>query len=164
MSYRVVCLVIVLGSIAFAQDRAAVRKAEDTCGPRDAKFAISGDKSQHPTPGPEPGKARVYLLGDASYGVDGQWVGSVKRTYSSISLDPGMHHVCSRYSHWVPFYIGIVIPVKITHYSLHSLDAKEGEAYYFEFPQGMNWELTQLDSDEGARRVAAAKYSTSRRK
>jgi hypothetical protein len=168
MRDEILVLALLLATSGWAQDRSALRAAENTCGPREAKFAVSRDQSQHPAPGPEAGKARVYLLGDASFGVDGQWVGSVQRTYSSISLDPGLHHVCARYSHWVPMYFLIIVPVKVTRYSLHSLEAKAGETYYldgdFQPQVGYSFDLLQLDPDEGVRRVAASTYGTSRRK
>jgi len=89
---------------AAAQDKAAVRTAQGACGPMGVRFKIKGDRSQHPAPPPENGKARLYLMGDATFAVDGQWVGATtEKTYFYMSLDPGVHHLCIRSSHWLPY-------------------------------------------------------------
>jgi len=163
---------LLLACGAAAQDRTAVRASLAACGPKGVNFAVSKDKSQHPTPAPETGKARVYLAGDATFAVDGRWIGkSTSTTYFSVLLDPGAHHVCARYAHWLPYYGIIYVWTKVTAYSVHSLDAEAGGVYYFG-PQGnpgnpaaiAGFEILQYDSEEGARIVAASKFSTSRPK
>ena len=51
---------------AFGQDKAAVSAAEAACGPRDVGFNVTTEKSQHPTPTPENGKALIYVVQRAS--------------------------------------------------------------------------------------------------
>jgi hypothetical protein len=145
---------------AFGQDKVAVSAAEAACGPRDIRFGVWPDKSQHPTPTPENGKALIYVVQRASgvmkFGADGKWLGALKGgTYLSASVDPGEHHLCTM-GH-LPLWKGI---------SLHELTAKAGETYYFfvHIVAGGGYNeltLTELDPDEGKELVARAKFSAS---
>jgi hypothetical protein len=51
-----------LGPEAFGQDKQALSAAEAACGLRNIRYAVSADKSQHPTPTPDSGKALIYVL------------------------------------------------------------------------------------------------------
>lgn len=167
-----VALGLLLPRLAAAQDKGAMRSALAACGPVGVKFALTTDRSQHPAPAPEPGKARVYLMGDATFAIDGQWVGkTTSKTYLSVSLDAGVHHLCARYSHWLPWYAIIYVWTKSTAYSVHSLDVKPGGVYYLgpqgnpgNPPQIAGYQLLQYDPEEGARIVAASRLGVSRRK
>jgi len=55
-------LLSLLSCCAFGQDKAAVSVAEAACGRRDVRFDVTADKSQHPTPTPENGKALIYVV------------------------------------------------------------------------------------------------------
>ena len=70
-----------LSCCAFGQDKAAISAAEAACGPREVQFDITADKSQHPTPTPENGKALIYVvqenLGSTRVGADGKWLGGL---------------------------------------------------------------------------------------
>ena len=110
---------------ASGQDKTAVSVAESACGPRSVGFKVDADKSQHPTPSPGDGKALIYVIqkDDAStrVGADGKWLGALRRrTYLVASVDPGEQHLCAigRIGVW-------------SHVSLHELNAKAGETYYF---------------------------------
>lgn len=190
MASKVIAVIVFCIGCAAAQDRAAIDGALAGCGPANAKFKIRADKSNHLTPGPEPGKARLYFVGDSTFGVDGSWIGASRGdSYFSVSLDPGVHHLCARFSHWQPYFW--LFPLKITAYSVHRLDAAAGGIYYvglrgspysnvgyfagFPFyvtvtpPQesmvrAARIELIQYDADEGARIVASSRFSTSRQK
>jgi hypothetical protein len=88
-----------LSCCAFGQDKAAISVAEAACGPRDAGFKVSADKSQHPTPTPEDEKALIYVVqkDDAStrFAADGKWLGALRRrTYLLASIDPAEHQCC----------------------------------------------------------------------
>jgi len=143
---------------AFGQDKAAVSAAEAACGPRDVGFKVTADKSRHPTPAPENGKALMYVVqkDDATtrVGAAGKWLGAMRRrTYFSASIEPGEHHLCAigRIGIW-------------SHVSLHELNAKAGETYYFvtEYGElvGDQFTLHQVDPDEGKYLVAWAHLST----
>ena len=141
----------------FAQDKAALSAAEAACGPRAAGFKVTADKSQHPTPRPEDGKALIYVVqkDDAStrFAADGKWLGALRRrTYLFSSIDPGQHHLCAigRIGIW-------------SHVSLHELNAKAGETYYFVTEYGQlvpdQFTLRQVDPDEEKHLVAWAHLS-----
>lgn len=157
---------------AAAQDQSAERASLAACGPAGVKFALTTDRSQHPTPVPERGMARLYLMGDATFAVDGKWVGkTTSKTYFSISLDPGVHHLCARYSHWLPWRGILYVWTRSTAYSVHSLDATPGSVYYFgpqgnpgNPPQITGYQFLQYDPDEGSRIVAASGFGVPRRK
>jgi len=71
--------------------------AQTACGPSGVSFKVTVDKSQRALPPPEPGKARVYAIGSGTIAMDGQWMGEGSRdTYFSFSVEPGLHHLCSR--------------------------------------------------------------------
>jgi len=145
---------------AFGQDKAAISAAEAACGPRDVGFNVTADKSQHPTPTPESGKALIYVVQRASgvmkFGADGKWLGALKGgTYLAASVDPGEHHLCTM-GH-LPLWKGL---------SLHELTAKAGETYYFfvHIVAGGGYNeltLTEVNPDEGKDLVARAKFSAS---
>jgi hypothetical protein len=138
---------------AFAQDKAALSAAEAACGPRAVGFRVAADKSQHPTPRPEDGKALIYVVQkDAAttrVAADGKWLGALRRrTYLFASIDPGEDHLCAIGR------IGIWSQV-----SLHELNAKAGETYYFVTDIADQFTLNQIDPDEGKHLVAWAHLS-----
>ncbi|HLJ49006.1 MAG TPA: hypothetical protein VKU01_23490 [Bryobacteraceae bacterium] len=166
---NMIAIGVLLACSAAAQDKTAEHEALAACGPAGVSFQVNGDKSHHPTPAPENGKALLYLTGDAAFGVDGHWVGaSTGKSYFTVSLDPGVHEVCARKSHWLPWFGIIYVWTKSTAYSVHELDTKAGETYYFG-PQGglsnppsiTSFELVRYNTAEGTRIVAASRFSTS---
>jgi hypothetical protein len=147
---------------ALGQDKAAIAAAEAACGPRAITFKIVADKSQHPTPTPENGKARIYVVqkDDATTRVasNGMWLGALRRrTYFTASIDPGEHHLCA---------IGRI--GLYSHVSLRELHAKPGETYYFVTEYGQliadQYTLHEVNPDEGKYLVAWAHLSGFRRK
>ncbi len=59
---------------------------DGVCGPAGASFTVTRDRTQHPMPAPEDGKALVYVIGSSRFpgwgfwgtlAVDGKWVGAV---------------------------------------------------------------------------------------
>ena len=146
-----------LSCCAFGQDKAAMSVAEAACGSRGLGFKVTADKSQHPTPTPEDGKALIYVVqkDDAStrFAADGKWLGALRRrTYLLASIDPGEHHLCAigRIGLW-------------SHVSLQELNAKAGETYYFvtEYGQleGNLFAIHKIDPDQGKYLVAWAHLS-----
>jgi hypothetical protein len=142
--------------------QAALSAAEGACGPRAVKFKVTADKSQHPTPTPESGKALIYVVqkDDASTRIaaDGKWLGALRRrTYLFTSIDPGEHHWCAigRIGAW-------------SHVSLDKLNAKAGETYYFVTEYGELvpdlFTLHPVDPDEEKYLVAWAHLSAFRPK
>lgn len=153
-----------LSCSAFGQDKTGVSGAEAACGPREVRFDVTVDKSQHPTPTPESGKALIYVvqaafLGSTRIGADGKWLAGLRRGgYFSASIDPGEHHLCA-FAH-----IGLW-----NHVSLYELNAKAGETYYFvAHVVGQlvsdEFTLSQVNADEGKYLVAQANFNASRPK
>ena len=59
---KTIAAIVLLSCGAFGQDKAGVSAAEAACGPRDVRFKVTADKSRHPTPAPENGKAPIYVV------------------------------------------------------------------------------------------------------
>jgi hypothetical protein len=153
----IVAAILLLPCCAFGQDKAAISAAEGACGPHAFQFNVTADKSEHPTPIPESGKALIYVVQKDSattrVGADGKWIGAARRgTYFFASIDPGEHQLCAigRIGLW-------------SHVSLHELKAKPGETYYFVTGGGEllanEFTLSQVDADEGRHLVAFAHLS-----
>jgi hypothetical protein len=147
---------------AFRQDKAAISAAEAGCGP-DLELSVTTDESRHPTPAPENGKAMIYVVqratGTFEFGADGKWLAALKGgTYFHATVDPGEHHLCVKGK--LPLWKGL---------SLHQLNAKPGETYYFfvHVVSGGGYNeltLTQLDPDEGKELVSRSKFISSQAK
>ena len=152
-----------LSCCAFGQDKAAIAVAEAGCGPDNLELSVTTDESTHPTPPPENGRAMIYVVqrgaGTFKFGADGKWLGALKGgTYFHATVDPGEHHLCVKGQ--LALWKGL---------SLHQLNAKPGETYYFfvrVVSGGGNDELTltQLDPDEGKELVARSKFILSQTK
>lgn len=157
---KTIAAILLLSCWALGQDKSAVAASEAACGPRDLSFEVKADVSQHPTPTPENGKALVYVVQyeriTSRFGVDGKWVGANHgQTYFFVAIDPGEHHLCAIGHAGV--YRGV---------ALHQLRAEAGMTYYF-LPHivrklwGFEFDLSQVDPDEGKDLVARAKFGTS---
>lgn len=154
-------LLSLLSCCAFGQDKAAVSAAQAACGPSDVRFDVTADKSQHPTPTPENGKAVIYVVmqeaaGSSRIAADGKWLGALTGGgYFSASIDPGEHHLCAA-AHRGGVY---------NYVSLHQLNAKVSETYYFvvqliEAVTADNFAI-RVDPDEGRYLVAKARFNAS---
>ena len=154
-----------LSCCAFGQDKAAISAAEAACGPDNIEFSVTMDEAKHPTPGPENGKAMIYVVQRAGgtykfkFGADGKWLGALKDgTYFYATVEPGEHHLCVKGQ--VPLWKGLY---------LHHLNAKPDETYYFfvRVLAGGGHEVLTLipvDDDEGKELVARSKLISSRAK
>jgi hypothetical protein len=151
-----------LSCCAFGQDKAAISSAEAGCGPDSTELSMTTDESRHPTPAPE-NEALIYVVqratGTFKFGADGKWLGALKGgSYFYATVDPGEHHLCVKGR--LPLWKGL---------SLHQLNAKQGETYYFfvHLLSGGGYNeltLTELDQDEGKELVARSKFSSSHAK
>jgi hypothetical protein len=157
---KTIAAIALLSCCGFGQDKAAISAAEAACGPQAAEFEVMPDDSRHPTLTPESNKALIYVVERATgvmrFGADGKWLGALKPgTYFFAPLDPGEHHLCV--TGHLPLWKGL---------SLHALNAKAGETYYFfvHVVAGGGYNeltLSQVDPDEGRELVARAKFSES---
>jgi hypothetical protein len=99
MKSLIALLLFAVSASATAQTADAIYK--QACGPKDASFVVEQVKGQPPA-APEPGKALVYFIQEASpvfvtrVGLDGAWVGVIQReSYIFASIAPGEHHACA---------------------------------------------------------------------
>ena len=160
---KTIAAILLLSCCALAQDKRAISRAEEGCGPQDVKYEVKTDESQHPTPTPEDGKALIYFVAEGHlttpFGFDEMWVGAVDGGgYFFVPIDPGEHHVCAMLQSF--------LPERGPRVSVHSLKAEPGGTYYFRtrmvgISTGFVLQLDQLDSDEGRWFVAWSKFSTS---
>jgi hypothetical protein len=94
-------------AFAFAQARAAT-VLPDACGSDKVKFEITTQKGQPVPVPPDPAKAQIIFVqtnegrskwGSTAvtrFGIDGAWAGANRgNSYFTISVDPGLHHLCS---------------------------------------------------------------------
>jgi hypothetical protein len=108
----------------------------DACGDNKTEFNVKTDKNQ-PTPAvPDAGKAQIVFIENIDkpsgckmeatgscnptlrLGIDGAWVGATKgESYFAVSVDPGMHHLCTNNGKNV---------------GMDSITAEAGKVYYYE--------------------------------
>jgi hypothetical protein len=173
-------LVISFAGSAFAQDPASVSAAEAACGPAQVQFDARAAKDQAPTANEPPaqleaGKSLVYVVEvfdkaanqiskpTLRVGLDGKWVGADKSdSYLSFSVDPGEHHLCTRWqSTWKRF---------SDKAAFAGFTADPGKVYYFRARiiegDGSNFSLdfSPVNEDEGKYLVASSAPSVSRPK
>ena len=164
---KTIAAIILLSCCALAQDKTAISTAESACGPQDAKFEVKSDKSQHPAPTPEEGKALIHFIADGHpttpIGVDGKWVGAVNDgKYFFVPVEPGEHHLCAM----LQSFPAQKVLTRLARVSVHSLKAEPAVTYYFRarlvgISPGFVLQLDQLDSDEGRWFVAWSSFSNS---
>ena len=140
------------------------------CGPHEDSFDVKLDKSQHSLTQPEPGKARIYFIDDLGIvmglrtpaepmmlGIDGAWAGANHgNSYFSISVDPGIHHICAALRYYREAKLVAVA----------QLQAEAGKTYFYrtrlialQDPQYL--QLDPVDPDEGGYLVASYPLSVS---
>jgi hypothetical protein len=174
-----VCLLFILSSSLYGQKTRFVQsfkvKAPAACGSWDINFDVKLDASPQTPAEPESGRAKVYFIQDAgtllSFGyptattkiaIDGNWVGvNEKRSYFSVSVEPGEHHVCVVEQTHMPWE-----KVELAHFV-----AEAGNVYYFriqrsQFQNGSTQylEFHPADSDEAKYLIASDPLSVSRAK
>jgi len=149
----------------------------DACGNNKVSFDIQLQKNPPAPAEPEAGKAQVFFIEksqkppvigcigcstDTRFGVDGAWVGATKdNSYFTISLDPGLHHLCA---------------VRGKDVDAEPLTVEAGKTYYFQVeykaegkqygtPNHPNYQVdkkvqfSMLNEDEGKYRVKASALS-----
>ena len=147
-----------------------------SCGDSNVSFNVSrgpvGTQSK-----PAPGKALVYIVQVSDLhdrgkigrplirlAMDGRWVGATQGfTYLSASVDPGTHHLCSRWQSSLARFSDQV--------SLNNFEAVAGKIYYFRLQIGYEAgtdggqpamiDLQPVSDDEGLLLVSKAAQSMS---
>jgi len=106
----------------------------DACGNEKVSFKIQLRKNAPAPAAPEAGKAQVFFIEKSAmprvvigcigcsdvtrFGVDGAWVGATRsNSYFSLSLEPGVHHLCA---------------VQGKEVEAEPLTVEAGQTYYFQ--------------------------------
>jgi hypothetical protein len=163
-----------------AQTESASKSLLAACGDEKTAFAVSRGDVGDQIAAPEDGKAAVYIvelynLRDKGrfnrptirHGLDGAWLGATQGfTYVSAAVDPGEHHLCSR---WQSHFGMLSDQV-----SLYNFNAEAGKRYYFrvqitvEGSTGgagpVSIDLEPVAEDEGRFLVSEAAQSVSKPK
>jgi hypothetical protein len=172
-------VVLLFGVVsAFAQEPSAITAAEAACGPKEVEFDAQPASAQilttQPLTQPEAGKSLVYVVEvferavnqfsrpTLRVGLDGKWVGAAKGdSYLTFSVDPGEHHLCTRWqSRWKRF---------SDKAAFAGFTADSGKIYYFRarIIEGQNnfaLDFEPVNGDEGKYLVASSAVSVSKPK
>jgi len=138
------------------------------CGPDQIKFSVKSVGLEANLPGPESGKALVYVIEEFDHapnelgrptvrvGLDGAWAGADRGTsHFSFPVDPGERHLCVDWQSR-PFWLTSTSPMV----AASSLTAEPGQTYYLRARIVENsssvWVLDfdQVNPDEGRVLVA----------
>jgi hypothetical protein len=171
----VILFVIPLATFAFAQDSSPLAAAEAACGPAQVQFDAQTGKDQPPAQWPakpEAGKSLVYVVEvfdkagnqlskpTLRVGLDGKWVGADKSdSYISFSVDPGEHHLCTRWQSRLKRFSDKA--------AFASLTADPGKVYYFRARiiegdiSNFALDFAPVNEDEGKYLVASSAPSAS---
>lgn len=176
---KIVFVVVLLASFAFAQNPDRVPHAPSACGPLNAEFQTKIDYNQSADFQPESGKALVFVVEDQKFhaakevtariGLDGAWVGATHGdSYIFFPVDPGEHHLCAD---WRSTLLSNGRRV-----SLFGFTAEPGKIYYFRartmggpssmldrssLDESASFDLELVNDDEGKLLVSNSPYSAS---
>jgi hypothetical protein len=150
-----------------------------SCGDEKVNFDVSRGPVGTPSTNPAPDKATVYIIElfdphdthsfarpTIRHGLDGAWIGATQGfTYVITSVDPGPHHLCSR---WQSHFGHLTDEI-----SLNNFTAEAGHTYYFRVQitlqggdpaSGTFIDLQPVSEDEGIFLVSKAAQSNSKPK
>ncbi|HLV85706.1 MAG TPA: DUF2846 domain-containing protein [Candidatus Sulfotelmatobacter sp.] len=173
---KAIAVVLLFGTIVFAQDGPSPGNAAPGCGPASIKFEVKADKSPHALVQTPAGQAMVYFVEDDTefesnpkpttrIGVDGTWVGANHgNSYFSFAVAPGVHHLCASWQSRT------IIGAHDTSAAAH-FTAEAGQVYYFRVKNkwlrehaSSHVDLSPVDSDEGQLLASRRVLSVSRPK
>jgi hypothetical protein len=189
MNQRLVVLLLCASLLPAMQAWAKTKTIlPDACGDDGVNFDVETKKDQPPPVPPTSAQAQIVFIETMSkapgcigcdlitrVGVDGSWVGANKgNSYFTLTVAPGVHHLCIAIQSWVGRYKKGV--------SVESFTAEPGKVYYYEttldllllnYASGPGMASTgrggspglvfsQLSEDEGKYRVKAWKLATSK--
>jgi hypothetical protein len=147
------------------------------CGDEKVSFDVDRGEVKDQTAQPESGKATLYIvelfnlrdkgkLGRPTlkHGLDGHWIGATQGfTYVTASIDPGEHHLCSR---WQSHFGKLSDQV-----SLYNFTAEPDKTYYVRAHISvmgdndvLSMDLEPVSTDEGRFLVSEAARSLSKPK
>ena len=173
------CGLIVCAVSAGAQTTPAPNPFLAACGDEKTSFDVSRGAVGDTARALEPGKAVVYIIEvfnirdkgrfnrpTIKHGLDGAWIGATQGfTYVSAAIDPGEHHLCSR---WQSHLNALSDQV-----SLYNFTAAENNRYYFRVQiniegntagGAVSIDLEPVSEDEGRFLLSQAAQSVSKPK
>jgi len=174
MRISLLCILLLFASMSLTQDQSAIAKAKSACGPDEIRFDFQTTKDSPSVVEPEPGKARIYVIGRdhrscggcgivARVGLNGAWIGAINgNSYLTASLEPGEHHLCTNWQSRLSY--------RNDQITLANFTAEPGKTYYFRMrllTQETGPALLDLDainSDEGRYLVLTSESSESHAK
>jgi hypothetical protein len=170
-------LLLLSASLVSAGGAHAKTILPDACGDDSVKFDVKAEMSKTPPAPPVEGKAQIvfienenhaigpFMYATVRFGLDGAWAGANNNnSYFTMTVDPGVHHVCVSWQS--------ALRMLKKSIDVASFTAEPGKIYYFAanvkvIPVGdsnatFDFNLAQLDDDEGKYRVKAWKLAASR--
>ena len=147
------------------------------CGDEKTSFDVERGEVKDQIAQPEPGKATLYIVElfnlrdkgkfgrpTLKHGIDGRWIGATQGfTYLSASLEPGEHHLCSR---WQSHFGKLSDQV-----SLYNFIAEPDKIYYIRAQINvmgdndvLSMDLAPVSTDEGRYLISEAARSVSKPK
>jgi hypothetical protein len=157
---RIILLAFLLAASAFAQN------SPSACGPKEARFDVTPDRSHSAPPKMEPGKATAVFIQDfggqtplgihvvGRIGIDGSWVGANKdSSYLFVPLDPGEHHICVD--------LDLKMSGEIVEFSHFTAEADAIYYFRYRYIHGGLLSLERVDSDEADYQMAKFPLSIS---
>ncbi|MGA2808849.1 MAG: hypothetical protein ABSE87_11995 [Terracidiphilus sp.] len=170
-------LAVLLLSVSLASAACARAKTilPDACGDDSVKFDVKAEMSKTPPAPPAEGKAQLvfienenhaigpFMYATVRFGLDGAWAGANNNnSFFTVTVDPGVHHLCASWQS--------ALRMLKKSIDVASFTAEPGKIYYFAanvkvIPVGdsnatFDFNLAQLDDDEGKYRVKAWKVAT----
>jgi len=161
----------------------------DACGSNKIDFNVKTEKDQPAPAAPEAGKAQIVFIESIEkpfgcraiavscnptvrFGADGDWVGAAKgNSYFAISVDPGVHHLCTTAGKDVGMDSFTAVAGKVYYYEAKVTIKATSERYDgFAGSKAMSGSGTQIDrqfnfsqvnEDEGKYRIKISELSTS---
>jgi hypothetical protein len=172
-------LLLLFTSPVLAQDQVAAARAAAGCGSEQIEFIVKTDKTQHPAPLPESGKALVFVFHEerqdqgsispgwvtTRVGLDGAWMGANHgKSYFFFSVDAGDHHLCTNWQSRIKTYARQGAATSFT--------AERGKTYYFRatvneitsLQRNPSLNLEPLDPAEAQLLIASSSLSSSHAK
>jgi hypothetical protein len=177
MRLKMRALVLGVSLVSAAQAWATV--LPDACGNDSVKFDVKTEKGQPAPAAPPEGKSQIvfienenhmigaFMYATVRFGMDGAWTGAnYSNSYFALNVEPGVHHLCASWQSSTVFKKMIDVA---------SFTAEPGKVYYFaadvnvigtgtgkQDSNDYDFNLSQLNEDEGKYRVKAWKLSTSK--
>jgi hypothetical protein len=173
-------LVVFLCSLCLiSSTRTQAAKLPDACGDDKVRFDVKLQKDPPAPSDPAPGKAQIVFIETSKkpaaigcmgrcnnftrFGVDGAWVGATKdNSYFTLSVDPGVHHLCAVLGKEVDAEALTVEVGKVYYFqaNYNAEGTQYGNARHPDYQIEKNVDFSLLTEDQGKYRVKVSDLST----